>query len=141
MCVCTRYVGDRGDTANDSHVRRLLYETSDLINRSEEDARRQPEGHHSSLRSVANTHTHTQASKQGEGIARGTLPDSAVRQQRRGQRGVEAHSNRKRELDRWERLKESRVSSMQLSRARRPGRGVKAASHRGGGGIDRPWRR
>lgn len=35
-----------------SHVRRLLYETSDLINRSEEDARRQPEGHHSSLRST-----------------------------------------------------------------------------------------
>lgn len=36
-------------------MRRLLYETSDLINRSEEDARRQPEGHHSSLRSAAST--------------------------------------------------------------------------------------
>lgn len=52
VCVSAGQVGDRRETLNDSHVRQLLYETSDLINRSEEDARRQPEGHRSSLRSA-----------------------------------------------------------------------------------------
>lgn len=58
-------------------MRRLLYETSDLINRSEEDARRQPEGHRSSLRSAAKhtracTYTHKPASA-GEGTVRGHI--------------------------------------------------------------------
>lgn len=72
-------------------MRQLLYETSDLINRSEEDARRQPEGHHSSLRSAVSTHTHTH--RQTEGTARGALLDGTMRQQKMGQREVGAHSN------------------------------------------------
>ena len=54
-------------------MRRLLYETSDLINRSEEDARRQPEGHHSSLRSAANTRVRARTHAYEEGTARGHI--------------------------------------------------------------------
>lgn len=98
MCAHISQVGDRRETVNDSHVRQPLYETSDLINRSEEDARRQPEGHRSSLRSAANTLmcacTQTLHASSGKATHGGTLLDRTMRQSRMGQREVEAHSNR-----------------------------------------------
>lgn len=100
MCVreSARQVGDRRETLNDSHVRQLLYETSDLINRSEEDARRQPEGHRSSLRSAVRMHaracTQTLRASRGRALHGGTLLDRTMRQWRMGQKEVEAHSNR-----------------------------------------------
>lgn len=98
VCVSARQVGDKRETLNDSHVRHLLYETSDLINRSEEDARRQPEGHHSSLRSAARMHAracaHTLQASRGRAMHGGTLLDRTMRQWRMGHKKVEAHSNR-----------------------------------------------
>lgn len=79
-------------------MRRLLYETSDLINRSEEDARRQPEGHHSSLRSAARVLAracgHTRRGGCWEGTGQGALLDRTMRQQKMGQKEVGAHSNK-----------------------------------------------
>lgn len=101
VCVCesARQVGDSRETVNDSHVRQLLYETSDLINRSEEDARRQPEGHCSSLRSAVRMHVHahtqTLRASRGRALHGGTLLDRTMRQWRMGQKEVGAHSNRR----------------------------------------------
>lgn len=90
-CVSARQVGDRRETVNDSHVRQLLYETSDLINRSEEDARRQPEGHRSSLRSAVRMHerarTQTLRASRREGTAWGHIT-------RQGYEAVEDGSER-----------------------------------------------